>query len=146
MPSNFAHRASNLLHHALLTLTGNRLGTTMGGMRVLTLTTTGRKSGQPRTAIVNAVLQHGDATVLVASRAGDVRHPDWYLNLRANPDVQVTFPGGQPQQMHARVATADERAELWPQVTATWNGYAKYQSRTDREIPLVLVEPVASDG
>jgi deazaflavin-dependent oxidoreductase (nitroreductase family) len=146
VPSNFALRAGNAMHRTVLKLTGNKVGTTMGGMQVLTLTTTGRKSGQQRSAMLNAALRQGETIVLVASRGGDDRHPDWYLNLRANPDVQVTFPGGEPRPMHARVATAEERAELWPQVTAAWKGYAKYQRKTDREIPLVLIEPVASDG
>ena len=79
--------------------------------------------------------------VVVASRGGDDQHPAWFLNLRDNPDVEVAFKGKPKEHMHARVATAEERARLWPEVTKTYKGYANYQTKTTREIPLVLLEP-----
>lgn len=141
MPSEFVLHAGNTLHRTVLKLTGNRVGATMGGMQVLSLTTTGRSSGQPRSVMLNIVLQQDDRIVLVASRGGDERHPDWYLNLRANPEVSVALPGAGSRAMRARVATAAERAELWPRVIERWSGYARYQTKTDRQIPLVILTP-----
>jgi deazaflavin-dependent oxidoreductase (nitroreductase family) len=77
----------------------------------------------------------------VASRGGDDRHPAWFLNLRDNPDVEVVVGGQAAKRMRARVATPDERAELWPQITNSHRNYAGYQKKTTREIPLVLLEP-----
>ena len=76
-----------------------------------------------------------------ASRGGDENHPAWFLNLQANPDVQVKWKGGRTRSMQARAATAEERADLWPKVTAKYKNYAGYQEKTDREIPLVLLTP-----
>ena len=113
-------------------------------MPVLELTTTGRKSGQPRSVMLTSPVQLGDTIVIVASRGGDDHHPAWFLNLRDDPDVEVAFAGKQKRSMRARVATPQERAALWPRVTAAYKGYNSYQTRTDREIPLVLLEP--ADG
>jgi deazaflavin-dependent oxidoreductase (nitroreductase family) len=110
-------------------------------MPVLELTTTGRKSGQPRSVMLTSPLQEGSTLVIVASRGGDDQHPAWFLNLRDNPDVEVAFKGGPKQPMRARVATPEERARLWPLVTADHKNYAGYQTKTQREIPLVLLEP-----
>jgi len=78
--------------------------------------------------------------VLVASNGGDDRHTNWYLNLRDDPNVEITMDG-RTRPMHARVASADEKAELWPRVVAAHRGYAQYQTRTNRDIPLVILEP-----
>lgn len=80
--------------------------------------------------------------MIVASRGGDDHHPAWFFNLRERPDVEVRMQGKPKQSMRARVATPEERTRLWPQVTATYKGYAGYQEKTDREIPLVLLEPL----
>jgi deazaflavin-dependent oxidoreductase (nitroreductase family) len=111
-------------------------------MPVLELTTTGRKSRQPRSVMLTSPLQEGNTLVVVASRGGDDEHPAWFLNLRDNPDVEVALKGGHKQPMRAHVADATERARLWPLVTADHKNYADYQTKTDREIPLVLLEPV----
>ncbi len=113
-------------------------------MPVLELTTTGRKSGQKRSVMLTSPIQEGDSIVVVASRGGDDVHPAWFLNLQADPDVEVSLKGAPAQPMTARVATADERARLWPQVAADFKNYADYQKKTDREIPLVLLTPRAS--
>jgi deazaflavin-dependent oxidoreductase (nitroreductase family) len=76
----------------------------------------------------------------VASFGGDDRHPAWYLNLRANPEVRVTIAGS-TRTMIARIATEEERAELWPQIISVFEGYARYQKRTERPIPVVVLEP-----
>ena len=141
MPSDLQLKAMNTIHRALLAISFGRLGWRAGGMPVLELTTTGRKSGQPRTVMLTSPVQEGDAIVIVASRGGDDQHPAWFLNLRDHPDVEVAFAGKPKRSMHARVATPEERAALWPRVTAGYKGYANYQTKTDREIPLVLLEP-----
>jgi deazaflavin-dependent oxidoreductase (nitroreductase family) len=89
-------------------------------------------------------LQLGDTLVIVASRGGDPMHPAWYLNLTADPDVEVVYRGGARKHMTARTATAEERAELWPRITKDHRNFAEYQTKTDREIPVVLLEPVGS--
>jgi deazaflavin-dependent oxidoreductase (nitroreductase family) len=91
--------------------------------------------------------REGDALVIVASRGGDDQHPAWFLNLREHPDVTVSYEGRPRQKMRARVATDAERETLWPRITAAYKGYADYQRKTDRKIPVVLLEPVtASPG
>jgi deazaflavin-dependent oxidoreductase (nitroreductase family) len=110
-------------------------------MPVLELTTTGRKSGRPRTVVLTSPVRDGDAIVVVASRGGDNHHPAWFLNLRDNPDVDVVLGREPKRPMRARIADPSERARLWPQVVARYKGYGDYQTRTDREIPLVLLEP-----
>jgi len=134
----------NHVHRTVLALTGGRLGWSAGSMPVVELTTIGRKSGEKRSVMLTSPVQEGDTVVVVASRGGDDVHPAWYLNLQADPDVEVSIKGAPAQPMTARVATADERARLWPQVTAASKNYAAYQTKTDREIPLVLLTPRAS--
>ena len=143
MPSDALLKTMNTIHRALLGLSGGRLGWKMGSMPVIELTTVGRKSGAARSVMLTAPLQVGDALVIVASRGGDDQHPAWFLNLRDNPSVKVARNGGAPQPMKARIATAEERADLWPKVTAAAANYAGYQKKTDREIPLVLLEPIS---
>jgi len=122
-------------------MTNGRIGNSGFGMPVLILATTGRKSGRVRTTMLTSPVQEGDSVVLVASFGGDNRHPAWFLNLRDNPDVEVTMRGS-PRKMRARVASSDEKDRLWPQVIAKYKGYAAYQRRTDRDIPLVILEPI----
>jgi deazaflavin-dependent oxidoreductase (nitroreductase family) len=110
-------------------------------MPVLELTTTGRKSGQPRSVLLTSPHQEGETLVVVASRGGDDAHPAWFLNLRDHPDVEVSFKGGPKRPMRARIADANERARLWPKITAEFKNYAQYQTKTEREIPLVFLEP-----
>ncbi len=112
-------------------------------MPVLELTTIGRKSGEPRAVMLTAPVVDGDTMVIVASRGGDPTHPAWYLNLRENPDVEVSLRHGPKRPMTARIANADERAKLWPRVVAAYKGYDGYQRKTTREIPLVLLTPKA---
>jgi deazaflavin-dependent oxidoreductase (nitroreductase family) len=142
MPSDLQLKAMNAFHRTLLAVSGGRLGWRAGGMPVVELTTIGRKSKQPRTVMLTSPVQEGDSIVVVASRGGDDHHPAWFLNLRECPDVDVALAGRTKRPMRARMATADERASLWPRVTGAYKGYAGYQRKTDREIPLVLLEPV----
>ncbi|MGK2948527.1 MAG: nitroreductase family deazaflavin-dependent oxidoreductase [Acidimicrobiales bacterium] len=142
MPSDAILKAMNGAHRVLMKVSGGRIGWSALNMPVVELTTTGAKSGQPRTVLLTSPLQEGEAYVVVASRGGDDRHPAWFHNLRANPEVQVSIKGGPKEPMQARVATADERQRLWPRVTADHANYAGYQRKTEREIPLVFLEPV----
>ncbi|HWC34855.1 MAG TPA: nitroreductase/quinone reductase family protein [Mycobacteriales bacterium] len=136
------YRYGTRLHNALFTASGGRLFNRGRGMPMVKLTTTGRKSGQPRTIMATTPLQMGDSLVLIASFGGDDREPQWCQNIRANADVEVTV-NGQTRKMRARVASADERAELWPKVVANPHAsfYADYQKKTAREIPVVIFDP-----
>jgi len=140
MPHDVGFKAMNVLHRALLKLSGGRLGWSAQDMPVLELTTTGRKSGQPRSVMLTSPLQEGAALVVVASRGGDDQPPAWYLNLQENPDVQMRLQGGPSRPMRARIATPAERERLWPLVIADHQNYAGYQTKTTRVIPLVFLE------
>lgn len=144
MPSDFALKAMNAVHRGLLTVSGGKAGWRVSDMPVLRLTTIGRKSGQPRSVMLTSPLQEGTTLVVVASRGGDDHHPAWFLNLRANPQVEVAYQGQPARPMLARVADEQERARLWPLVVADHKNYAGYQTRTEREIPLVLLEEPAT--
>lgn len=133
-------KAMSRSHQAILRLSGGRFLNRAFGMPAVELKTIGRKSGLPRTTMLTAPVSDGDRIVLVASKGGDDRHPDWYQNLVAHPEVEVTI-GGKTRAMVARVANPEEKAELWPQVVASYKGYANYQKRTERDIPLVICEP-----
>src|SRR4051812_34010045 len=98
----------------------------------------GAKSGTKR-ATPLVYVEDGDDVVLVASKGGHPRNPAWYHNLRANPETTVQI-GSQRRAVHARVASAGERARLWPKAIAAYAGYRGYQERTRRQIPLVILE------
>lgn len=141
MASDFQMKAMNKVHGATLKVSGGRLGWRMYGMPVVQLTTVGRKSGLPRTSLLTSPVQNGDAFVIVASRGGDDINPAWYLNLCAHPEVTVKSGRGPAVQMRARVAEGDERRELWDRIMAYKPHYGGYQKKTDRLIPLVILEP-----
>lgn len=127
-------------HRAVVHATGGRVGGSAMGMPVVELRTVGRRSGQPRSTMLTAPVVEGDRVVLVASKNGDDRDPDWFRNLLAQPEVELTM-NGQQRAMRARPASPDEKADLWPRVVAAHSGYATYQRRTRRDIPLVICEP-----
>ena len=108
------------------------------GTTTLILGTTGRKSGQHRK---NALIyqKHGDDYLIVASKGGADEPPAWYLNLKANPEVEVQVKGDK-FTARARTATAQEKPELWSIMTKVWPAYNDYQKKTDREIPVVVLE------
>lgn len=137
------------LHRALLRLSGGRLGRRLGAMPVIDLTTTGRSSGLPRTTILTVPHreplpdgQPGERLIVIASRGGDDAQPAWYLNLVAEPTVHVAPWGEHPEPYRARTANASERARLWPLAVTAYRGYAQYQRKTEREIPVVILEPI----
>jgi deazaflavin-dependent oxidoreductase (nitroreductase family) len=127
-------------HRALFVASKGRVAGRLIGMPVVMLTTTGRKSGQTRHSMLTTPLELGDSFVLVASYGGDDRHPTWFLNLRDQPEVEATMRG-RTRKMVARVAAGDERSDLWKRLTATHANYAGYQTKTNREIPVVVLEP-----
>ncbi len=128
------------LHTLAYRVTGGRIGHSLPGMpRILLLDHVGAKSGKRRTTPL-LYFPDGDDVVIVASKGGFPRHPGWLHNLKANPDTTVQV-GSKRRPVHARVATAEERERLWPRAVETYHGYADYQARTDREIPLVILEP-----
>ena len=141
MPNDIFFKIANTMHQTMLRLSGGRLGDRLMNMPVLELTTIGAKTGQKRTSVLTTPLSDGDSIVVVASRGGDPQNPAWFHNVKAHPDVEVTFPGKAPERRRARVATPEERARLWPQVVAKYSGYGDYQKRATREIPLVLLDP-----
>lgn len=114
-------------------------GTFLNGSPVALLTTTGRKTGEPRTSPL-LYLREGDRVVLAASRAGSEKTPMWYLNLKANPAVTVQIKG-EVLALRARDASDRERAEYWPKLVAMYSSFEDYQSWTDRVIPIVICDP-----
>ena len=127
-------------HRALLRLSGGRILHTGFGMEVVELRTIGRKSGQTRVTMLASPLHDENRVVLVASKGGDDRNPQWYGNLTANPDVEIVI-GGKTRKLRARTASAEERQELWPQIVAVYKGYDNYQDKTARHIPVIICEP-----
>jgi deazaflavin-dependent oxidoreductase (nitroreductase family) len=133
-------KTMNVVHKTALKVSGGRLGTKVLGMPAVELHSTGRKSGKRRSVMLTSPIHEPDRVVLVASKGGDDRHPDWYHNIVAHPDVEIT-EGGATRPMRARVATAEEKAELWPTIVEAYKGYAGYQQRTERDIPVIICEP-----
>lgn len=121
-------------------MTGGRLGGTfLRGAPVMLLTVVGRKSGRSLTVPL-LYLCDGDRVVTVASKGGMDHHPLWYLNLVANPDVDIQI-GTAVRPMRAHTADDAERTHYWPQLVAMYRDYADYQARTERKIPVVVLSP-----
>lgn len=133
-------KAMNLAHRTLLTVTGGRFGREFLGMKTVQLHVIGRKSGQRRSVMLSAPIFEPDRVVLVASKGGDDRHPEWYRNLVATPEVELTVDEATSTWI-ARTASSGEKQQLWPRITTAFSGYAGYQDRTDRDIPVVICEP-----
>jgi F420H(2)-dependent quinone reductase len=127
------------IHTLMYRLTGGRLGSRLVANEMLLLTTTGHRSGGEHTVPL-LFLRDGPGLVVIASYGGRPDHPAWYHNLVAEPAVTVRI-GGERHPMVARTGDPAERAVWWPRVVAAYQGYAEYQSRTDREIPIVFLEP-----
>lgn len=141
MPSDRTLVLMNSVHRAIIRLSRGKLGWSAAGMPALELTTIGRKSGEKRSTMLTVPIREGMGYVVVASRGGDDAHPAWFLNLRDNPEVEVVLDGKPRVRMTARIADAETRARLWPQITAKYRNYAGYQEKTSREIPVVILEP-----
>jgi deazaflavin-dependent oxidoreductase (nitroreductase family) len=129
------------VHTWLYRKTDGRIGSRFtGGAPVMLLTTRGRKSGLPRTAPL-LYLRDGERMVVVASAMGGAPgHPAWYLNLKADPEVQVQI-GDEKRSMRAETATREQKAKYWPRLIAVYPPYQAYQARTDRDLPVVILRP-----
>jgi deazaflavin-dependent oxidoreductase (nitroreductase family) len=108
------------------------------GTKTLILTTKGRRSGEQRSTPL-IYEPHGDDYIVVASKGGADEHPGWYMNLQAEPQLEVQVLCDR-FSAHARTATAEERPELWQLMNSAWPHYAEYQEKTSREIPIVILE------
>jgi deazaflavin-dependent oxidoreductase (nitroreductase family) len=118
--------------------TGGKVGHDWQGTQTLLLTTTGRKSGEQR-ELPLIYAPWDDAYLIVASKGGADAPPAWFLNLEANPTVEVQVMDDR-FKAKARVATAEEKAQMWPTMTKEWPAYDDYQKKTDRDIPIVVLE------
>jgi len=132
-------KATGKLNIPIYRLSGGRLFGSLDGTPVLLLTTTGRKSGQQRTAPV-AYMRDGERIVVIGSNAGNVRAPAWALNLEANPEAEVET-GRKRSQVRARIAAGDERADLWRRINEQYSGFDDYAAKTDRDIRVFVLEP-----
>ena len=127
------------LHRIAFRATRGLVGRRLVDNDMLLLTTTGRRSGTARTVPL-LYLAEGESVIVIASWGGRPTHPEWYLNLVANPEVVIQIEGSR-RVMRARTADGHERARWWPRIIEAYDGYREYQSRTDREIPVVILEP-----
>jgi deazaflavin-dependent oxidoreductase (nitroreductase family) len=127
-------------HTVVYRASGGRIGHRFpGSPPMLLVDHVGAKSGTHRTTPL-VYVRDGENLVLVASKGGNPKNPAWFHNLRANPETTVQV-GSKKRSVRARVAETEERERLWPKAVATYAGYRDYQERTDREIPLVILEP-----
>src|ERR1700722_15417743 len=127
-------------HRVVLRVTGGRVLGTAFGMPAVELHTVGHRSGLARSTMLTAPVVEDGRGGLVASKGGDAPHPDWYRNLVARPEVELTLDG-ERRPYSAHPATPEEKARLWPQVVAAYPGYGGYQRKTGRDIPLVICSP-----
>jgi deazaflavin-dependent oxidoreductase (nitroreductase family) len=126
-------------HTLLYRVSGGLLGHRFPGVPpMLLLDHVGAKTGRKRTSPLG-YFEDGDDVVIIASKGGNPRNPGWFHNLRANPDTTIQI-GSERRPVRARVASAEERRRLWPRAVEAYGGYEGYQRRTDREIPLVILE------
>jgi F420H(2)-dependent quinone reductase len=137
-------RRGGAIHRSLYRASGGRIGGTAWGLPVVLLTTTGRRSGRARTTPLCA-LPDGDALVVVGSFGGLDTPPFWWLNLQARPEATVQL-GRERRAVAARDAEGAERERLWTELIARAPGYLRYQGLTEREIPLVVLEPEERPG
>jgi F420H(2)-dependent quinone reductase len=134
-----AIRAVTRMHLWLWKATRGWVGGWFLGTRMCLLTTSGRKSGLSRTKPMVYALD-GDRVLVVASKGGSARHPLWYLNLVAEPECEVDLGPG-PKPYVASTASAEDKQRLWPKVLAVWPQFDDYQRWTDRDIPVIILEP-----
>jgi deazaflavin-dependent oxidoreductase (nitroreductase family) len=133
-------RVMSVLNTWVYRASGGQIGGRfLRGAPVCLLTTRGRRSGQPRVAPL-LYLRDGENVVVVASKGGMSRHPLWYRNIEADPEVLLQI-GRETTKRHARLASPDEKRRLWPKLVAMYPDYDDYQARTERDIPVVILEP-----
>jgi deazaflavin-dependent oxidoreductase (nitroreductase family) len=138
-PNPFGDDLFGAEHVRVYRATNGEKGYQWRGTTILLLTTTGRASGQERTTPLIHRTDGNDCWVVVASKGGAPDHPDWYKNLEANPEVSIQVKG-ERIPVRARTAQGDERQRLWKLMTDVWPPYDDYQEKTEREIPVVVLE------
>ncbi|MFA7297948.1 MAG: nitroreductase family deazaflavin-dependent oxidoreductase [Dehalococcoidia bacterium] len=135
----FLMRLFLAVHVGLYRLTGGRIGARFMGGDVLILTTVGRRTGKRR-SVPLIYLRDGDQYVVVASNGGSPTHPGWFHNATASGEATIEV-GDRRMRTRARQANEAEHAALWPRLVAIYKGYADYQAKTRRQIPLVILDP-----
>ena len=139
MPNDSFMKLANTLHRSLIKVTAGKRGWDFYGMPVVKLTTTGRVTGKGRSVMLTSPIKSNDDICLVASKGGDDRHPEWYLNLREDPKVKVETPSG-IRTMIAAILEGEERESLWNQIVKDFPNYGAYQEKTTREIPIIVLK------
>ena len=139
MPNDSFMKLANTLHRALIKVSAGKRGWDFYGMPVIKLTTIGRVSGKDRSVMLTSPIKSNGDICLVASKGGDDRHPEWYLNLLRDPRVKVEAPSG-TKSMIATIAEGDERESLWNQIVSDFPNYGSYQEKTNREIPVIILK------
>jgi F420H(2)-dependent quinone reductase len=137
--SDLAWRALTDSHVRLYRLTGGRVGGKVRGVDILLLDHVGRRSGKRRTAPLLYV-RDGEKLAIIASKGGSVKHPAWWVNLRAKPETQIQV-GSERRRVRAREADGAEREQWWSRAVEAWPDYERYQRRCERRIPVVVLEP-----
>jgi deazaflavin-dependent oxidoreductase (nitroreductase family) len=132
-------RGGTAVHTKLFQLTKGRVGGSLRGVKMLLLHHVGAKSGTKRVTPLQYI-PDGDGIALIASKGGVDKHPAWYHNLVANPDVEVDLPGGERRAVRARVAEGEERERWWKKAVEVYPTYDSYQSYTERQIPVILLD------
>lgn len=139
MPNDSFMKLANTLHRALIKVSAGKRGWDFYGMPVIKLTTIGRVSGKDRSVMLTSPIKSNGDICLVASKGGDDRHPEWYLNLLRDPRVKVEVPSG-TKSMIATIAEGNERELLWNQIVSDFPNYGSYQEKTNREIPVIILK------
>jgi deazaflavin-dependent oxidoreductase (nitroreductase family) len=137
---DFGFKLLNATHRSIVHASRGRIGGSAFGMPAVELFTVGRTSGRAHSTMLTAPVVDGTTVVLVASKGGDDRDPDWFRNITVHPDVELVMRSVR-HLMSARTATSEEKAELWPRIEASYKPYASYRRRTARDIPLVICTP-----
>ena len=145
MPNDSFMKLANTIHRALIKVSAGKKGWVFYGMPVIKLTTIGRVSGKDRSVMLTSPIKSDGDICLVASKGGDDRHPEWYLNLLRDPRVKVELPSG-IKSMVATITEGDERELLWNQIVSDFPNYGAYQEKTDREIPVIILKENSGTG
>jgi deazaflavin-dependent oxidoreductase (nitroreductase family) len=140
-PANLALKLGSSVHAGVYRATGGKLFGRMGKSPILLLNTVGRKSGKKRATPLLYVMD-GEDFVLIASKGGAPTHPAWYLNLMANPDVTVEV-GDREVHVRAEEVHGEEKTRLWQKMVEMYPTYDDYQTKTEREIPLLILHPAS---
>ncbi len=143
LPPRWFIRLAWVVHRAIYRLTGGRRGLrlpTPGRFGMLRLTTVGRRSGRERTVILG-YYEDGPNLVSMAMNGWGAAEPAWWLNLKAHPHAVIELAGGVRREVLGKAAVGEERERLWALMRQIWPAYDRYQTRTDREIPVVVLTP-----